>query len=80
MMWGMASQKRLVTSATAAARLKVHRRQVLRYVAAGELTPALQLAGRNGAYLFDPDDIEALAAARRAAGRRAALAKVERSA
>lgn len=52
-----------MTAAQAAARLGVDRKTILRWIADGRL-PAVKLAGRTGAYLFDPADVDRLAAQR----------------
>ena len=44
--------------------LEVSRRDVVRLVERGDLTPVGKLPGTTGAYLFDPADVEALAATR----------------
>jgi excisionase family DNA binding protein len=50
----------MVTVTELAERWGVTTRTVQRMVARGELTPAMQLRGRNGAYLFNRADVEAL--------------------
>lgn len=59
----------LVTSPQAALILGVSLRTVHRYTDAGDLTPALQLPGPNGAYLFRRADVVALRDARAAKAR-----------
>ncbi len=44
--------------------LRVDKATLTRWVAAGRITPAHQLPGRNGAFLFHRADIEKLAAER----------------
>lgn len=46
--------------------LGVHTRTVARWVDDGTLTPAAQAPGPRGAYLFDAEQVEALAAERTA--------------
>lgn len=58
----------LIGSAEACRILDVDRSTLTRWVAGGRITPAVKLPKRNGAYLFDRADIEALAAERTAAG------------
>lgn len=50
------------TTQEAATLLGVDRSGITRRVQAGRLAPAMKLAGRTGAYLFERADIEALAA------------------
>lgn len=54
------TSSRLLTSTEVAERLGIARQTVAWRVARGQLTPAQKLPGRNGAYLFDPEQIEAL--------------------
>lgn len=49
----------LITAAQVAAMKGVLPRQVSRWVAAGRLAYAQKLDGKTGAYLFDPDVVEA---------------------
>lgn len=49
----------LLTSTQAAQRLGCSPRTVHRLVLANELEAALKLPGPNGAFLFDPDEIDA---------------------
>lgn len=56
----------LVTTREAARRLGVRPQSVARLVERGTLTPALQLPGVRGAFLFDPAAIERLAQDREA--------------
>ena len=51
-----------MTTAEVADALQVHRKTVLRYVAARRLTPVQKLPGTTGAFLFRRRDVEALAA------------------
>jgi len=55
-----------IPTATVAVRLGLDRRKVVRMVQSGELKPVQKLPGETGAYLFDPADVDALAAQRRA--------------
>lgn len=50
-----------ITTAQAAERLSTDRKGVRRLVARGDLAPAMKLPGLTGAYLFDPEAVEALA-------------------
>jgi len=50
-----------ITTAQAAEVLDVEHRSVFRMVRRGELTPTAKLPGRTGAYLFDRDEVDALA-------------------
>jgi excisionase family DNA binding protein len=56
----------LLTTAQAAAVVRVPRRTLIRLVERGEIAPAMKLEGLRGAYLFDPIAVEALAAEREA--------------
>lgn len=47
-------------------RLKIDRGTLTRWIQLGKITPAGKLPGSNGAYLWDPEYIDRLAAARRA--------------
>ena len=49
-----------LTAAEVADALQVHRKTVLRYVAARRLTPTQKLPGTTGAFLFRRQDVEAL--------------------
>ena len=51
----------LLPSATVCERLLIDRSTLSRWVAAGRITPTMQLPGRTGAMLFDPKDVERLA-------------------
>ena len=51
-----------MTTAEVADALQVHRKTVLRYVAARRLTPIRKLPGTTGTFLFRRQDVEALAA------------------
>lgn len=53
------ADRTLATSPQVANQLGVSLRTVHRLVAAGRLTPAQKLPGPNGAFLFDPADIDA---------------------
>lgn len=57
------STHRLITTREAAELLRVTPRTIARQVAGGKLVPLEKLPGRNGAYLFDGEKIDALAAA-----------------
>ena len=50
----------LVTTADAAKVLGVHVATISRMVAAGRLTPAVKVPGKRGAFLFRPEDVNAL--------------------
>ncbi len=50
----------LITTKQACDILDVDRSAFTRWVQLGRLTPAMQLAGARGAYLFHPADIEAI--------------------
>lgn len=54
----------LVGSSESCRILDIHAATLTRWVAAGTITPAHKLPGKNGAFLFSRTDIEALAAAR----------------
>lgn len=54
----------LLSTAEAAKRLRVHIRTVARMAHTGELEAAAKAPGVRGAYLFDPDAVDALAAER----------------
>jgi len=60
----------LLTSQQAGALINRSARTVHRHVMAGDITPAIKLAGPNGAMLFLRSDVEALA--KRLAEKRAA--------
>ena len=49
-----------ITTADAARLLGVHVATVSRMVAAGRLVPAIKVPGKTGAFLFHPEDVEAL--------------------
>jgi excisionase family DNA binding protein len=51
----------LLTSTEAARRLGCSRRTVHRLVTSKDLTPAHKLTGQNGAFLFDPAEVDELA-------------------
>lgn len=55
-----------LTTAQAAKQLRLTVGAVNRLVLIGELTPAMKLPGRTGAYLFSPFTIDDLAAVRAA--------------
>jgi predicted site-specific integrase-resolvase len=60
---GMPPTNDLIGSAEACELLGgIDRSTLSRWVAFGKLTPAQQLPGRNGAFLFRRTDVEALAA------------------
>ena len=57
----------LIGSKDACRILNVDRATLVRWVWAGELTPAMKLPSKNGAYLFARADIDTLAASREVA-------------
>lgn len=61
--WHMPKSRNPVTIAQAADLLSLDRKTVLRWITSGRL-PAIKLAGRTGAYLIDPDDLDRLVAER----------------
>lgn len=65
--FGHMSIREYLTSAQAAGFLGVHRRTLTRWVASGRIVPLDQLPGIRGAYLFDPAEVERVAAQRGAA-------------
>ena len=56
----------VLSARSVAERLGIDRRRVLRMVQSGVLKPVQKLPGETGAYLFDPADVDALAAQRSA--------------
>lgn len=50
----------LLGSREACDTLHINRSTLSRWVSAGKLTPAVQLPGRRGAFLFHREDVEAL--------------------
>lgn len=56
----------LVGTAEASKIVAVNRRTLLRLIDRGSIRPAMKIPGTRGAYLFDRDEIEALAKDRRA--------------
>lgn len=54
---------RPMTSRETAARLRIDVSTLSRWVKDGRLTPAMRLPGKSGPMLFDPADVERLAAA-----------------
>ena len=60
------SNPRLIATREASALLGVTTRTVARWVEDGVLTPAAQAPGPRGAFLFDAEQVEALAEARTA--------------
>lgn len=56
----MTTKARPLTSTEVAARLGIARQTVAQRVRTGKLTPIGQLPGRNGALLFDAEQIDAL--------------------
>lgn len=50
----------LITTAEAAQVLGVHVATISRMVASGRLTPAVKVPGKRGAFLFRPEDVDAL--------------------
>ena len=57
----------LIGSAKACQTLDIDKSTLSRWVAAGVITPAVKLPGRNGAMLFDPRDVNRLCLDRAAA-------------
>ena len=55
------SKPRLMRTAEVADVLQVSTRTVARFVASGDLKPAMRLPGLRGAFLFDPRDVQRLA-------------------
>lgn len=53
-----------LTTAQTAERLNTDRKGVRRLIAAGTLTPRTKLPGKTGAYLFDSEHVDAVAAER----------------
>lgn len=64
MLSDMPTQSTLIGSAEAVRLLKVHPVTLSRWVKDGKLVPAHKLPGKNGAYLFNRADIDALATER----------------
>lgn len=62
----MPNRGNLLTSQDVRDRLGCSVRTVHRLVLAGALSPALKLPGPNGAFLFDPDDVDRIASERAA--------------
>ena len=58
------SYKDVLPSVEVASKLGLTRAGLTRLVQRGGLTPVVKLPGRTGAYLFDPDEVAALAAER----------------
>lgn len=50
----------LVASQVVCARLNIDRSTLSRWVTAGRITPAIRLPGKNGAFLFNPADVDRL--------------------
>ena len=57
----------LIGSAQACKTLDIDKSTLSRWVAAGVITPAVKLPGRNGPMLFDPQDVTRLCLDRGAA-------------
>ena len=57
----------LIGSATACQTLDIDKSTLSRWVKSGVITPAVKLPGKNGAMLFDPQDVNALCLDRGAA-------------
>jgi len=57
-------QDTIIGSTEACTILKIDKATISRWVAAGRITPAGKLPRKNGAFLFNRADIEALAQAR----------------
>ena len=60
-MHGAETQSQPIGTAAAAALLGLNRRQVVRLVESGRLTPITKMDGTTGAYVFDPSAVDALA-------------------
>jgi len=58
----MTQSRNLLTSAQVADILGKSVRTIHRLAESGDLAPALKVPGKTGAFLFDPADVEALAA------------------
>lgn len=54
--------KALIGTTAAAERCGVDRSTFFRWVQLGQITPVMKLEGRTGAMLFDPADVERIAA------------------
>ena len=54
----------LIGSSESCRILEIHPATLVRWVASGRIAPAHKLPGKNGAYLFQRADVEALAAER----------------
>lgn len=63
-MHGTETQSQPIGTAAAAALLGLTRRQVVRLVERGRLTPITKMDGTTGAYLFAPETVAALATER----------------
>jgi predicted site-specific integrase-resolvase len=57
----------LIGSAKACQTLAIDKSTLSRWVASGVITPAIKLPGKNGAMLFDPQDVTRLCLDRAAA-------------
>lgn len=64
MLTRMSSHDELIGSKQACGILGIDKATLTRWAAAGTLTPAHKLPGRNGAYLFRAGDVIALAESR----------------
>lgn len=58
-----------LTTTEVAQRLGISRNTVLQRVTYGRLKPLLKLPGRTGAYLFDAEEIDKIAASKSEVGR-----------
>lgn len=56
----------LIDTTEAARRVGVNRSTLTRWVGGGRIKPALVVPGYRGNFLFDPDDLDALIAERKA--------------
>ena len=56
----------LIGTTEAAQRCGVNRATFFRWVQLGKIEPSAQMPGKTGAYLFNPDDVDRLAAERAA--------------
>jgi predicted site-specific integrase-resolvase len=58
----------LLSTVETADRLQVDRSTLSRWVQLGRITPAMKLPGLTGSYLFDPEEIDRVAAERAEVG------------
>jgi excisionase family DNA binding protein len=61
------TQAPLMGSAEACEILRIDRSTLTRWVAKGRISPAQKLPGESGVYLFDPDEVDRVAAEQQAA-------------